>query len=89
MNDVEEEFSKVHLHYPVWFGLVGRGFGTSTQSDALESTLHVVVLDKDVGKRMKQRVHRTFNAACYCSVTAGGKGTPTPKQDQISAPSHW
>ena len=43
----EEEFSEVHFHHPVWFGLVGPGFSTSTRSDESESTLHVVVLDKD------------------------------------------
>jgi hypothetical protein len=32
---------------------------------------------------MKQRGRQTFIAACYFSVTAEGKGTPTPKQDEI------
>ena len=32
---------------------------------------------------MKQRVRSTFIAACYFSVSAEGKGTRTPKQDEI------
>src|SRR5215207_10934514 len=36
---------------------------------------------------MKQRGRSTFIAACYCSVSAEGKGTSTPKQDEILAQS--